>query len=471
MVEDDAQKLDRVLSKWDVFVLAAGAMIGWGWIIQTGYFIQTSGTYGAITAFILGGIMIGVVSLIYGELASAMPFAGGEHVYSMRALGPGGSFLCTWALILGYVSVVAFEAVALPSALAYLIPEFNSVQIWSIAGTPVYATWVLTGVAGSLLMTYLNYRGIRPAAQFQAILTFIIALAGAALLLGASFDGASASNALFADDAVGGILAVAVMTPFFFVGFDVVPQTAGEADVSRRFLGMIIGVSVAFAAAFYIAVIWATGNSVPTAVLADSTLPAAEAMAVVYGSDMAGTLMALAGLAGILTSWNGFILGASRAIYALADSHMLPNQLAHVHPEHNTPSNAVLLVGVTAALAPLFGEQMLVWVVNAGGFGLVIAWVMVVISFFVLRRRKPEMDRPFHLPAGRFVGGVALVLSLFFVALYLPGSPSALAWPYEWAIIGGWALLGIGLIAISGGLPTRSEAESHMLEETQIEDS
>ncbi|WP_433627767.1 APC family permease [Halomicrococcus sp. NG-SE-24] len=262
------------------------------------------------------------------------------------------------------------------------------------------------------------------------------------------------------------MFAVAVMTPFFFVGFDVVPQTAGEADVSMRFLGMVISVSVAFAALFYIAVIWAAGSSVPTATLADSTLPAAKAMAIVYGSDVAGTVMALAGLAGILTSWNGFILGASRAIYALAESHMLPDQLARVHSKYNTPSNAVLLVGFVAGLAPLFGEQMLVWVVNAGGFGLVIAWVMVVISFFVLRRREPEMDRPFRLPAGRFIGGVALLLSLFFVTLYLPGSPLALAWPYEWGIIVGWILLGVGLIAINGGLPAQSEAEVHMLEQS-----
>ncbi|RLM48927.1 amino acid permease, partial [Halorubrum sp. Atlit-28R] len=80
-------ELSRVLSKRDVFVLALGAMIGWGWIVQTGYFIDQSGVTGAISAFVLGGFMVTVVSLIYGELASAMPFVGGEHVYSMRALG------------------------------------------------------------------------------------------------------------------------------------------------------------------------------------------------------------------------------------------------------------------------------------------------------------------------------------------------------------------------------------------------
>lgn len=462
---DTRGRLDRVLSKRDVFVLAVGAMIGWGWIVQTGYFVEESGTYGAIAAFVLGGLMVGVVSLVYGELASAMPFAGGEHHYSMRALGPAGSFACTWALVFGYVSVVAFEAVALPSALAYLVPGFNVFPLWSVAGQPVYATWVVTGVAGSALMTYLNYRGVRPAAQFQAILTLVIALAGASLLLGAAFDGTSVSGPPLGGAGLAGILTVAIMTPFMFVGFDVVPQAAGEADVSPRFLGAVTGTSVVFAALFYVAVIWAAGTSAPVETLAGSPLPAAEAMAVVFGSDLVGRLMALAGVAGILTSWNGFIVGGSRATYALAESKMLPDALARVHPEHNTPSNAVLLIGLTAAVAPLFGEQMLVWVVNAGGLGLVVAWLLVVVSFFVLRRREPEMERPFRLPAGRLVGGLALALVLFFVGLYMPGSPSALAWPYEWGIIGAWALLGVGLLAAGGGLPSRAEAEAHTLDQ------
>ena len=455
-------ELNRVLSKRDVFVLAVGAMIGWGWIVQTGYFINTSGVYGAIAAFALGGFMVGVVSLVYGELAAAMPEAGGEHVYSMRALGPRGSFACTWALIFGYVSVVAFEAVALPSALAYIVPGFNVFKLWTIAGQPVYATWVFTGVVGSLLITYLNYRGARPAAQFQAILTVLIALAGITLFVGATFHGHSPSTSPLGGAGWGGILSVAIMTPFFFVGFDVVPQAAGEADFSPAFLGTLIAVSVAFAAAFYIAVIWGAGQTATGAALSKSSLPAAKAMQIVFQNATAGRLMALAGVAGILTSWNGFIVGASRAIYSLAESKMLPRPLAEIHTDHGTPGNAVLLVGLVGVLAPLFGEKMLVWVVDAGGLGLVVAWLLVVVSFFVLRYREPDMDRPLKLPAGSLIGGLGLLMTLIFVFLYLPWSPSALEWPHEWGIIIAWAVLGIALIAVSGGFPSRAEAESKM---------
>ncbi|WP_101295125.1 APC family permease [Halegenticoccus soli] len=449
--------LKRVLSKRDVFVLAFGAMIGWGWIIQTGYWIDEAGALGSILAFVLGGILVAAVGLIYGELASAMPVVGGEHAYSLRALGSLGSFVCTWAIILGYVSVVAFEAVALPSALAYLIPGFDAVELWRVAGVPVYGTWVAVGLLGSAVMTYLNYIGVRPAAQVQAVLTVVIALAGVTLVGGAVANGGPTGQAPMAGAGLAGVFTVALMTPFMFVGFDVIPQAAEEADVSSKYLAYLLVAAVVCAALFYIAVIWAAGRAMPGAALVESPLPAAAAMSSLFGSVTIGRIMALAGVAGILTSWNAFVIGGSRAVFALADSGMLPAWLARTHPEHGTPANAVLLVGGIAALAPLFGEQMLVWVVNAGGLGIVVAWFLVVVSFLVLRRREPEMDRPLRLPAGYAVGAFGLLVTLFFLTLYLPGGGSALAWPYEWVIVGAWAALGVGLLALSDGSSEAAE--------------
>lgn len=442
--------LSKSLSGRDILILAVGAMIGWGWIIQTGYWLDVGGVWGAIGAFVLGGIMVCIVALIYGELASAMPFVGGEHVYSYRAFGPLGSFVCTWAIIFGYVSVVVFEAVALPSALAYVVPGFNAVPLWTIGGETVYATWVLVGGVGAAGMTYLNYRGVRPAAQLQAVLTVVIFLAGVVLFAGGLTNGQPSPDPAFGGAGLAGVFTVAIMTPFMFVGFDVIPQAAEEADMGPGALGGLILVAVLVAAAFYIAVLWASGRALSGAALASSPLPAARAMADLFASPLVGQLMAIAGVAGILTSWNGFIVGGSRAIFALAESGQLPETLAKVHPEHRTPKNAILLIGLVSIAAPLFGEQLLVWIVNAGGFGIVLAWLLVSIAFLVLRYREPEMERPLKLPGGYLVGVVAVGITLFFVGLYLPGSPSALAWP-EWLIVLAWVGLGVVLVAVTDG--------------------
>lgn len=96
-------------------------MIGWGWVVSTGDWIGTAGVIGAMLGFILGGVMIFFIVMTYAELTPAMPECGGEHVFSMRAMGPVGSFVCTWAIILGYVSVVCFEACALPTIITYVM--------------------------------------------------------------------------------------------------------------------------------------------------------------------------------------------------------------------------------------------------------------------------------------------------------------------------------------------------------------
>ncbi|HAJ77293.1 MAG TPA: amino acid permease, partial [Gammaproteobacteria bacterium] len=175
----------RVLGRGKVLALAFGAMIGWSWVVLSGTWISSAGTLGAILAFLLGGAIMLVIGLTYAELASALPFAGGEHVYSHRALGAGASFICTWAIILGYVSVVTFEAVALPTVLGSLVPGLDRVFLWQIAGWDVYLSWVLTGVAGAVVMTILNIRGVRMAAIVQSVVVIIILLVGILFVSGA----------------------------------------------------------------------------------------------------------------------------------------------------------------------------------------------------------------------------------------------------------------------------------------------
>ncbi|MDR3173926.1 MAG: amino acid permease, partial [Treponema sp.] len=119
-----AEKFKKVLNKWEIFALAFGAMIGWSWVILSGDWIRTAGTLGAVLAFVIGGLLVLFVGLTYAELTVAMPKCGGEHVFSMRALGSGGSFVCTWAIIIAYIGVAAFEACAFPTVVQYIFPNF-----------------------------------------------------------------------------------------------------------------------------------------------------------------------------------------------------------------------------------------------------------------------------------------------------------------------------------------------------------
>ena len=435
-------RLIRVLKRREVLALAFGAMIGWSWVALAGTWLQSAGSLGAAAAFLIGGAVIAFIGLTYAELAAAMPVVGGEHAYSLRALGPGPSFVCTWAIIFGYVSVVAFEVVALPTVTEYLFPDLKTGFLWTVAGYDVYLSWVLIGVAGSIVMTGVNVAGIKMAAVVQTAVTLVILLAGVVVVGGALFNGSAANMQPLEIGGVKGMLTVLVMVPFLLVGFDVIPQAAEEIDLPFREIGVVLVISVITAVAWYVLIVLGVSLSLDRTALDSAGLVTADAGTATWGRPLIGKLVVVSGIAGILTSWNAFLVGGSRAIYSLAHEGMLPRFLGRLHPRFNTPANAVVLVGVLATLAPLFGRQTLVWLVDAGGFGIVIAYAMVALSFLVLRRNEPEMPRPYRVRYGWFVGSTALVLSLGMAVLYLPGSPSALVWPYEWAILLSGAVVG-----------------------------
>ncbi|AOY76828.1 APC family permease [Clostridium formicaceticum] len=442
-MKKQAENFNRVLSQKDVMALSFGAMIGWGWVVLAGEWIHKAGTLGAMIAFLLGGVMVLFVGLTYAELTAAMPKCGGEHVFSQRALGRNASFFCTWAIILGYVSVVAFEAVAFPTVVEYLFPNYLQVKMYTVAGYDVYLTWVLVGVISSVAITILNYYGVKPVAVMQGAVTVMVAVVGLTFFGGSVVNGSTEYIQPLFIDGIKGILAVAIMTPFMFVGFDVIPQAAEEIDMPFEKIGKVLVLSVAMAIGWYVMIILGVSLSLSKQALEVSSIPAADGMqAVFFNSSLASKAMIIAGIGGIITSWNSFFVGGSRAIYALAHSKQLPAFLGELHPKYKTPTNAILLIGILSSFAPLLGRRMLVWLVDAGGLTIVVAYFMVALSFLVLRYKEPDMARPYKVKRGKAVGFIAVLLSFGMMVLYLPGAPAALIWPYEWMIVLGWTVLG-----------------------------
>jgi len=438
------QQLARVLGQRDVIALAFGAMIGFGWVPLVGIWLTEAGSAGAIIAFLIGGTIVVFVGLVYSELVSAMPKAGGEHNYVWRAMGPASAFGASWAIALGYISVSAFEAVALPTTLGFVLPEGYKVGLlWTVAGYDVYTTWVLIGALGAAAVTTLNCIGVKPTAIFQLIA--VLALLGiAALFVFGMFTGGSMETftPLFSGAGITGLLTVVLMTPFLFVGFDVIPQSAEEINLPFRQIGILLIVSVILALTFYIIVIVGVASGLERSALADTELASAAGMQALFGGrELFSNILIIGGIAGIFTSWNGFLIGGSRILYAMAESGMLPRFLARIHPRYRTPANAIMLVGGLSIIAPFFGREALVWLVNAGGLGIVVAYLMVSISFLVLRRSEPGMERPFRAGRGPTIGIIAAILSAGITSQYMPGMPSGLG-VTEWVIVGAWIVVG-----------------------------
>ena len=445
MPEAAPPRFARVLKARAVLMLSFGAMIGWSWVLMTGHWVANAGSLGTLAAFGAGGLAIGFIALTYAELASAMPKAGGEHVYTHVALGPTWSFVCTWALLMAYVTVCIFESVALPTAVEYLVPAIRVGTLWTVLDAPVDAGFVLLGVLGAVVMTAVNYVGIRTAALVQSLVTGLVVVTGVVLITGALANGSlTTAQPLIAEPAVG-ILSVVIMVPAMLVGFDVLPQSAEEVDLPAKRIGVLLVVSVGLAVLWYGGVSFAVASAIPSSGIGEANMATADAAARLWGHQWAGDLLLIGGIGGILTSWNAFIIGGSRVVFALAESGSLPAVFARLHPRYRTPYAAIVLIGALSCISPLFGRTILVWLINTGSLAVVVAYIFVPIAFLVLRRSQPDLPRPFEVPLPRFTGYTAVVLGAALLCLYLPGSPSALAWPHEWAIVLIWAALGLAI--------------------------
>ena len=265
----EEHKFSKSFSLIDLLFMATGAMLGWGWVVLSGDWVSQAGFGGTAIAFTIGGILIIFIGLTYAELASSIPKTGGGMVFVLRAFKPKAiGYFAAWSVLFGYVSVITFEAVALPTVIDYILPFEHVGHMWSVGGDDVFFTWVIIGSFGSIILTSLNYFGVTPAKIVQNVLT----------------------------------------------------------------LGVV---------------------------------------------------------------------------------------------------------------APLLGHASLNWFVNAGGIGIVLGYLVVSISFLKLRKTEPSLERPFSIKRWKVIGLIAVILSILFILLYMPFSPSALVWPMEWFIVIGWYLIGL----------------------------
>src|SRR6202008_5105636 len=153
--------LARKLRITDYFTLAFGTMIGVGWLVLMDDWLGRGGPLGAALGFALGGLLLLPIGYVYGQWVQRLPDAAGEAAYTAQVFPPIVSYVTGWIMLLAYLIVCPWEAVAVGKLAGYLIPALNSFEIYRIAGEPVFLPRLLLGILMTLFLAALNYRGIR----------------------------------------------------------------------------------------------------------------------------------------------------------------------------------------------------------------------------------------------------------------------------------------------------------------------
>ena len=231
----DRPTLEKSMSPLAIWALAFGAIIGWGAFVMPGLrFLPGSGPLGSVIGFVAGGIMLIFVALAYGRLVGAFPIAGGVFAFAYAAFGPTLSFVCGWALVLGYLSIIALNATAIVLLTRFLLPGiFEFGHLYTIVNWHIYAGELALLEAVLVLFWYLNYRGADVVGKIQVALAIILAAGVVLIMAGAALHPTSSIANLQPYFATGKtplvcIIAVTAIAPWLFVGFDTIPQAAEE---------------------------------------------------------------------------------------------------------------------------------------------------------------------------------------------------------------------------------------------------
>jgi APA family basic amino acid/polyamine antiporter len=430
--------LARKLRVVDYFALGWGTMVGVGWLVVMDDWLLRGGVLGAILGFAIGGALLLPIGYVYGRLVTAMPDAAGEVAYTAKVFPQSISFATGWMMILAYFIVCPWEAIAVGRIAGYIFPALDSIELYRIAGQPVYLPHLLIGLSLTGLLTLLNYRGIRLSATFQNWTAFGT-LALFVLFVGFGVSQGSTRNfpPLFTHSPFVSVLLVMQIVPYFMTGFESVVKGAEEASPEFRSRGFFeaIWMAIVVGILFYTIVIASVGYVAPWKQLTGEKFMTAVAFEHAVGSRWIVSVILAAALLSLFKVFNGNFVAASRLLFAIGRRGLVDRRLGHVHPRNQTPSIAVICIGLTTGACMFLGDAILVPISEVGSVASAIGWLAACAAYY---RMRPGPREQFVALVGSTVGMLMILMKI------VPGIPGHFT-AYEWLALGIWILLGLGL--------------------------
>ena len=438
--------LARKLRATDYFTLGWGTMVGVGWLVIMDDWLLRGGALGTLLGFIIGGALLLPIGWVYGRLVVAMPDAAGEIAYTSVVFSRPVSFATGWMMTLAYFIVCPWEAVAVGRIAGYIIPGLDSLELYRIAGRPVYLPHLAIGLALTALLTLLNYRGIRLSATFQNWTSFgTLALFVVFVALGVSRGSPANFQPLFTHTPLVSILLVIQIVPYFMTGFESVGKAAEESnpDFPARGFYRAIWMAISIGILFYAFIVAAVAFVAPWRLLTGEKFMTAVAFQQAVGSRWIVNAILAAALLSLFKCFNGNFVAASRLVFALGRRGMIDARVGTIHARYQTPSMAVLCLGVATAACMFLGDAILVPITEVGSVACAIGWSATCAACLALGRVSGPgaITLSFTERAVAALGLiVGIAMALMKVIPIVPGHFTI----YEWLALGVWITLGAG---------------------------
>jgi APA family basic amino acid/polyamine antiporter len=439
-------KLLARLNLFDATLLVIGSVIGSGIFLTSGIIAQSlPSSEWILFVWFLGAVLSLFGGLTFAELGAMIPEAGGQYIYLREAYGPLAGFIYGWtAFLIIQTGGIAALAVGFAEYFAYFFPSFTMDNYLMDVGVLTVSSGQIIAVASITILTFINYLGVRSGTVVQNVFTLLKLFAIGILVIAGLYVAFSSGermsplttpstpsgSALFT--AVGLSLIAVLWT---FDGWYSVNAVASEIKNVKRNLPLSLLIGITIIGIVYLLVNLFYVATLPMAEMTGVIRIGEKATSFAFGST-AGTLMAGLILISILGCLSATLIYSPRIYYAMANDGLFFKNFTKVHPKYHSPSTAILWQGIVASLLCLTGsyEQLFTYVV----FAVLLFFVGVVAAVFVLRRRKPDVERPYH------VWGYPVVPGLFGLIIIWIMINTLIEKPVESVL---------GLVLIVSGLP------------------
>jgi APA family basic amino acid/polyamine antiporter len=461
--------LKRSLTALNLTTLGIGAIIGAGIFVLTGLAAARHAGPAVPLSFVAAGIACGLAGLCYAEMASAVPVAGSAYTYAYATMGEFMAWIIGWDLVLEYAMGASTVGVGWSSYFTSLLANFGLSLPASITSAPYRwceASEVAAAVVGCTakglnatgtilnlpaviivgIMTVVLIIGIQESARVN---NFIVALKlgviGLFIVAGAMYINPAnwhpfipPNTGEFGKFGISGIFRGASLIFFAYIGFDAVSTAAQEAKNPQRDMPRGILGSLAICTVLYIIVAGVLTGIMPYAQL-DVAHPVGFAVDSVPGLKWMGWIINLGAVLGLGSVILVMLLGQSRVFYSMSRDGLLPPWVGKVHPRFRTPYLTQIFVGIFAGFfSGVFPIQLLGELVN---IGTLLAFVLVCGGIIILRRTRPDLERPFRTPWVPVVPILGMLACLGLMAA-LPGD--------TWIRLFVWMAIGLVIYFLYG---------------------
>ncbi|HIN03174.1 MAG TPA: amino acid permease [Candidatus Marinimicrobia bacterium] len=405
-IQQKPPSLERVLSLLDATMINVGGIIGSGIFMvpaTVAFFTGSSSLF--FLVWILGGIVSLFGALSVAELGAAMPQAGGQYVYLNEAYGPIWGYLYGWsAVAVINTASIAAVGVAFSEYLGFFFPISDA----SIKGIAVVTI---------VLLTIINIVDVKSGARFQNLFTLskLGAIFGI-ILLGLVMEGGTNQNLspIFSDKPFIGLigpLGLAMVSVLWtFDGWIFITYVAGEVKNPGRNIPLSLIFCMLIVVSVYLLLNYVLLFILGFTGMNGSELVVSDAASVFLGNKGAAVVTIII-LISLIGANNGFVLSSARINYAMARDKLFFNQAAQIHSRFKSPANALIIQCVWACLLTFTGtfNQLITYIIFT-------SWIFYGMSagaVIILRKKKPDMDRPYKTPAYPWIPIIFIFFAIF----------------------------------------------------------